>query len=97
MDDRNGVTVTVHRPRGESNTPPARVGTTDTTFVEYRVEPFNGSLQRYLADGFRSVDRQFAWDNPDTYNRDPDVDIITDDPTTSGGSSSEGDCELLNY
>ena len=78
-DDRSGVHVTVYRPRGQENVAEHRVGTTDTTTVEYRVQPYDYSLQRWLNEGFRHRDRGFEWDNPDAYNSDPGVNIVDDE------------------
>jgi len=42
VDDRVDINVRVARPRGEANVDTAVRGTTDTTTVEYRVNPYGG-------------------------------------------------------
>jgi hypothetical protein len=77
VDDRTGVRVWVQVGRPRST--PSSSGSRDTTTVEYRVTPYDRNVQRYIDEGFRTVDRAFDWDRPDRYNDDPSTEVVEDD------------------
>ena len=62
VDERTDVSVRVLRPRGLENAHIAQRGTTDTTSVEWCLNEQDRSLDEYICDGFRRVDRAFDWD-----------------------------------
>ena len=77
VDDRSGVRAWVHV--GRCRVPSTIVGRSDTTTVEYRVIPYDVDVQRYIDDGFRADNRTFDWDRPDTYNEDPDTQMVDEE------------------
>jgi len=69
------VWVQVGRHRG----PATNSGRSDITTVEYRITPRDDNVQRYVARGFRAVNRAFDWDRPDRYNEDPYIQVVDEE------------------
>jgi hypothetical protein len=77
VDDRAGVRVWVQL--GRCSIPSTNIGRGDTTTVEYRVTPYYVDSQRYIDDGLRAASGTFDWDRPDTYNADPDTQMVDEE------------------
>ena len=77
VDDRAGVRVWVQL--GRCSIPSTNIGRGDTTTVEYRVTPYDVDSQRYIDDGFRAANGTFDWDRLDTYNTDPDTQMVDEE------------------
>jgi hypothetical protein len=76
VDDRTGVRVWVQV--GRRRSPSTNTGRSDTT-VEYSITPSDENIQRYVSEGFRTVNRTFDWDRPDRYNEDLDIQEVDEE------------------
>jgi hypothetical protein len=77
VDHRSGVRAWVQL--GRNDILSTNIGRGDTTTVEHRVTPYDIDNQRCSYDRLPAESRSSDWNSPDSYDADPDTQMVEED------------------